>query len=97
MSCWEAIKYLFAFAHGALCFYLWDQIHVEIPIDEINLREISFEEDDEFAHGTPIDEDFDQYSWTEYIRRTTPESGWYSCAVPYEQFMKTKMEIFYGR
>ena len=92
----KAMKYLFATALGALCFYLWGQIYEEIPIDEINLREISFEEDYDFAYGIPIDEDFDHYCWMEYLR-THSESGWFTCVVDNEQYTKFKMEIFYGR
>ena len=48
--------------------------------------------DDEYCY-----DDFDEYCYREYLRRNTPGSGWYTPAVCYRKFLKTQMEIFYGR
>ena len=93
MSCWKAIKYILAVVLVAVCAY------IAFPLRKAYYHSwevISFEEDEEFAYGIPLDDDFDMFVLTKYadaVGVITVDSE-NEFGRNYEQ---KKMEIFYGR
>ena len=87
----KAIKYILAVAILSVC------VHFLFPTHKAYFHDWEIVSiDDTHMEDVYIHDDFEEYCFQEYLRRTTPDSEWY-CGICTKEFLKTKMEIFYGR
>lgn len=84
----KAIKYILAVAILAVCAYFL------FPTHKAYFHEWEIvSEDDEFAYGIPLDEDFDMF----VLQKFADAGGVLTMDEVCHDYEQTKMEIFYGR